>query len=94
VLFRSSLPPGVSADIYGAITLEGKSRGSKVIVDCQGPQLAAGVEAGPYLIKPNLLELRELAGLEYNTLDALQISKDEALKNIKDSLYEAIKTLG
>jgi hypothetical protein len=41
-----------------------------------------------------LKELRELASLEYNTLDALQISKDETLSSIKESLYEAIKVLG
>jgi len=49
---------------------------------------------GNIITKEELKELRELASLEYNTLDALQISKDEALKNIKESLYEAIKTLG
>jgi hypothetical protein len=49
---------------------------------------------GNIITKEELKELRDLAGLEYNTLDALQISKDDALKNIKDSLYEAIKTLG
>jgi len=49
---------------------------------------------GNIITKDELKELRELASLEYNTLDALQISNDESLKNIKDSLYEAIKTLG
>jgi hypothetical protein len=39
-------------------------------------------------------ELRELASLEYNTLDALQITRDETLSSIKDNLYEAIKILG
>jgi rubrerythrin len=49
---------------------------------------------GNIITKEELKELRELASLEYNTLDALQISKDESLNSIKESLYEAIKTLG
>ena len=39
-------------------------------------------------------ELRELASLQYNTLESLQVSNDSILATIKDSLYEAIKNLG
>ncbi len=49
---------------------------------------------GGAMSKEELKELRELASLEYNTLDALQISKDETLSSIKESLDEAIKILG
>ncbi len=49
---------------------------------------------GDAMSKEELKELRELASLEYNTLDALQISRDETLSSIKESLYEAIKVLG
>ena len=41
-----------------------------------------------------LQELKELASIQYNTLESLQLSRDEVLAQIKDSLYEAIKTLG
>jgi hypothetical protein len=41
-----------------------------------------------------LQELKKLASIQYNTLESLQLSKDEVLAQIKDSLYEAIKTLG
>jgi hypothetical protein len=49
---------------------------------------------GGAMSNEELKELRELASLEYNTLDALQVSKDETLSSIKESLYEAIKILG
>ena len=49
---------------------------------------------GGAMSKEELKELKELASLEYNTLDALQISKDETLSSIKESLYETIKILG
>jgi hypothetical protein len=41
-----------------------------------------------------LKELKELASVQYNTLESLQLSKDEFLAAIKDDLYEAIKILG
>jgi hypothetical protein len=46
------------------------------------------------LTEAELKELRELASLQYNTLESLQLSNDELLAQIKDSLYEAIRTLG
>jgi len=49
---------------------------------------------GGAMSNEELKELKELASLEYNTLDALQISRDETLSSIKESLYEAIKVLG
>lgn len=66
LVLSGSLPPGVSEDIYASMTREGKSRGSKVVIDSKGPPLAAGVSAGPYMIKPNLLEFNALAGRELN----------------------------
>ncbi|MGD0803117.1 MAG: hypothetical protein ABSA11_03490 [Candidatus Bathyarchaeia archaeon] len=51
-------------------------------------------DIGAAMSKDELKELKELASLEYNTLDALQISKEETLSSIKESLYEAIKILG
>ncbi|HIH87997.1 TPA: hypothetical protein HA344_02160 [Candidatus Bathyarchaeota archaeon] len=41
-----------------------------------------------------LKELKEFASIQYNTLESLQLSKDEFLAAIKDDLYEAIKILG
>jgi 1-phosphofructokinase family hexose kinase len=56
------VPPGVQDDIYYSITTEGKSRGSKVIVDTEGGPLVTAIEAGPYLIKPNIIEFSEMVG--------------------------------
>jgi 1-phosphofructokinase family hexose kinase len=64
LVLSGSLPPGTRDDIYYHVTVEGKGRGSRVIVDCEGGPLSAAIEAGPYLIKPNIVELQELAGVE------------------------------
>ncbi len=44
--------------------------------------------------KDELKELRDLASLQYNTVDALQTSKNGLIESIKATLYEAIKILG
>jgi len=67
LVLSGSLPPGTQDDIYYHITTEGKSRGSRVIVDCEGGPLVAAIEAAPYLIKPNVVEFSELAGVELKT---------------------------
>ncbi len=62
LVISGSLPPGLEPSIYGSLVREGKSRGSRVVLDSKGPPLASGVEAGPFMIKPNLLEFEGLAG--------------------------------
>ena len=49
---------------------------------------------GVILPSGELEELKKLASLQYNTLDALQIQEEEILSSIKESLYEAIRILG
>jgi 6-phosphofructokinase 2 len=62
VVASGSLPAGVPPDFYGRVVQAAKAH-SKVIVDTAGPFLMAALEAGVYLIKPNLREFQELAGI-------------------------------
>lgn len=55
-----SLPPGVPVDFYARLTHLAKALGVKVVLDTSGPALAAALEAGVYLVKPSLRELRDL----------------------------------
>jgi 6-phosphofructokinase 2 len=57
-----SLPPGVPDDFYGRLVAVMRASGAKVIVDTSGVPLKKALDAGVYLIKPNLRELRELVG--------------------------------
>lgn len=62
VIASGSLPAGVPADFYGRVA--GAAKGaSRVIVDTSGAFLQPALEAGVYLIKPNLREFQELAGI-------------------------------
>jgi 6-phosphofructokinase 2 len=56
-----SLPPGVPDDFYARIARIAAARGSKLILDTSGRPLAAALQEGVFLVKPNLRELREFA---------------------------------
>jgi 6-phosphofructokinase 2 len=62
VVASGSLPDGVPADFYGKVAQASKGT-RKTIVDTSGAFLKAALEAGIYLIKPNLREFQELAGI-------------------------------
>ncbi|HWA88786.1 MAG TPA: 1-phosphofructokinase family hexose kinase [Rhizomicrobium sp.] len=57
-----SLPPGVPDDFYALLARTVKAAGAQLVLDCSGPPLKAALDAGVYLIKPNLRELRGLLG--------------------------------
>lgn len=59
-----SLPPGVPEDYYARIADWARAKGVKLVVDTSGPPLALAIEAGVYLVKPNLGELASLYGKE------------------------------
>lgn len=62
VIASGSLPPGVPPDFYGRVAQAAKGP-AKVIVDTSGASLKAALDVGVYLIKPNLREFQDLAGI-------------------------------
>lgn len=62
LVLSGSLPPGVPPDFYARVVRLMRERGSRLVLDASGPALAAALEAGVYLAKPSLRELRELTG--------------------------------
>ncbi len=57
-----SLSPGVPEDFYGRMAEIGSRRNCKVAVDSSGAALRQALEAGVYLVKPNMKEFREITG--------------------------------
>jgi 1-phosphofructokinase len=58
-----SLPPGTAAGVIGRLVAEARrGTGVRVAVDSSGAALAAAVDAGADLVKPNAAELAELTG--------------------------------
>jgi 6-phosphofructokinase 2 len=64
VVASGSLPEGVPDDFYARIASHTRQRGAKMILDTSGEALITAVAEGVDLIKPNLREMRELAGHE------------------------------
>ena len=59
VVVAGSLPRGISAQWFQGLLVHLKSLGLKVALDTSGEALRAGLQAGPWLIKPNTEELAE-----------------------------------
>ncbi|WP_242194757.1 MULTISPECIES: 1-phosphofructokinase [unclassified Pseudomonas] len=59
VVVAGSLPRGISAQWFQGLLEHLKSLGLKVALDTSGEALRAGLQAGPWLIKPNTEELAE-----------------------------------
>ncbi|HET9870916.1 MAG TPA: 1-phosphofructokinase family hexose kinase [bacterium] len=57
-----SLPEGVPADTYRTFIQSLQAKGERCVLDADGEALRGGVEARPFLIKPNEYELEHLVG--------------------------------
>jgi 1-phosphofructokinase family hexose kinase len=62
LVLSGSIPPGVKEDIYSSLIREARSRDIRTVLDSDDEPFRLGVEAAPFLIKPNLSELQCLAG--------------------------------
>jgi len=62
VVVAGSLPRGVSPQWFQEMLEHLKSLGLKVALDTSGEALRAGLQAGPWLVKPNTEELAEVLG--------------------------------
>ncbi len=72
-----SMPLGVPENLYARVVSLARDAGCRSAVDSSGPPLAAALEEGPDLIKPNLEELSELVGRELATFgDVLEAAKE------------------
>lgn len=63
-VISGSLPKGVGAEYYYDLV---KSSKGKVIVDCEKDKLKAALNAGVYMVKPNLYELESFTKASYRT---------------------------
>lgn len=70
VVIAGSLPPGTDVEVVAAIVRAVRQAdGARIAVDTSGPALAAAIDAGVDLVKPNETELAELLGLDAHALD-------------------------
>ena len=89
-VFAGSLPPGVSPELCAKWLETLHQRGKKVLFDSSRQALAAGMEAKPWLIKPNDEELSEFVGQVLTTPKQCQLAAqtlaDKGIENIVVSM--------
>ena len=69
IIASGSLPPGVPEDFYGQIAKIAHNQGARFIADTSGDALRYATETGVYLLKPNILELSHLVGVDKLEMD-------------------------
>lgn len=66
-VLAGALPPGIPVDFYRRLVELANEAGVKAVVHAGGAALEAALEAGPYLIKPDVREVPQVAGLPART---------------------------
>ncbi|USS40549.1 1-phosphofructokinase [Thermococcus aggregans] len=69
-VLSGSLPRGLSASAYKEIITEIREN-TRVILDASGEALKQGIEASPFMIKPNLQEFSQLLGRDLKEIDEI-----------------------
>ena len=71
LVLSGSMPPQCPPDFYRTLAEAASATACRVILDADGERLKLGLEAKPFLIKPNRSELEQLVGRRLETVDAL-----------------------
>lgn len=79
IAFSGSIPPGLDKGVYRVLAEEATLRGDKVVLDADGEALRLGLQARPFMIKPNLHELQRMIGRELPDDAAVHAALDEIL---------------
>ena len=92
IVCSGGLPAGVENDIYKTLIIKAKEYNTKVILDSSGEVLRQGIEAKPYMIKPNLRELGSLVNRDLkeisDVLEACRCIQREGVEIVLASLGE------
>jgi 1-phosphofructokinase family hexose kinase len=77
VVFSGSLPRGVEAGFYAEMIREANRREVHTVLDTSGEPLRLGVQAGPFLVSPNMREAEGLVGHEFTDETDITAGLDE-----------------
>jgi tagatose 6-phosphate kinase len=80
-VLSGSLPPGLPVDAYARLVAVARAAEVPVVLDTSGEALAAGVAAGPDIVKPNAHELATMSGMPVGAFGpgATDLAESEAL---------------
>lgn len=69
LVLSGSVPGNVSKAVYKQLIEAAGKKGMRTILDADGELLRLGIEAGPYMIKPNIHELSNLYNKEITSIE-------------------------
>jgi 1-phosphofructokinase len=91
IVFSGSLPPGAPPEIFAELMAIAHRLGAKCALDTVGPALRLGLEAKPFLLKPNRAEAEELLQRPLRTRSELAAAARQLLAS---GAEEAVISLG
>lgn len=91
LVLSGSLPPGCPADYYRTLINAVEGLGCRCVLDADGDRLKYGLEAKPFMIKPNRYELEMMTGQK---LDSLAKIRDAAQQYIDMGVQIVAVSLG
>ena len=80
MVFSGSLPPGAPAETFQELMTIARPLGAKCVLDTAGPALKCGLEAKPFLLKPNRAEVEELLQVPLRTRSELAAAARKLLE--------------
>lgn len=90
LVFCGSAPPGTPPDIFARLTHLAKKMDVPTILDSSGELLRLGLEAHPFMVKPNIRELEYLVEGDMNDIDDVK----EAMRTISSKADLVVVTMG
>ena len=91
LILTGSLPPGCPDDYYQTLIHAVEGLGCRCVLDADGERLKYGLEAKPFMIKPNRFELENMTGTH---LDSVVQIRDAARRFIKRGVSVVAVSLG
>jgi 6-phosphofructokinase 2 len=93
VVISGNMPKGVNENFYAQMIITLKEKGTKVILDTDGEALRRGVDAGPYLIKPNIHEFGRLVENNVSSVEEI-INYAKPYQNIVEYIVVSMGVRG
>lgn len=91
LVLAGSLPPGCPSDYYRTLIQSVEGLGCRCVLDADGEALRCGLQAKPFMIKPNRSELETISGHRLMTLEEI---RDAAMKYIDMGVSVVAVSLG
>ena len=91
LILSGSLPPGCPQDYYRTLIRAVEGLGCRCVLDADGERLQYGLEATPFMIKPNRYELESMIG---RPLERISDIREAALRFIDKGVAVVAVSLG